>query len=137
MSSACDPRLWVYICGRPAVEAGDVVVGKGDLPGRQGRRLWVYLSLHQRGPVGRVELAEAIWGDDIPDAWDTILNALVSWLRSALAPLAELAPALRSAASQGAIRWRFPPDRSSTGNGPATQSTRRIVSFSAAIWAER
>jgi DNA-binding SARP family transcriptional activator len=90
----CDPPLRVYICGRPAVEAGTVAVQERDLPGRQGRRLWVYLSLHRRGPVGRDELAGAIWGDDIPDAWDTTLNELVSRLRRALAPLAEIAPEL-------------------------------------------
>jgi hypothetical protein len=69
-------------------------VREADLPGRQGRRLWVYLILHRRGPVARDELAEAIWGDDIPDAWDTTMNALVSRLRRALAPLTEMAPGL-------------------------------------------
>ena len=71
-----------------------MVVREVDLPGRQGRRLWVYLILHRRGPVGRDDLAEAIWGDDVPDAWDTTLNALASRLRRALAPLAATAPGL-------------------------------------------
>ena len=88
------PPLRVYVCGRPAIETCSVVVRESDLPGRQGRRLWAYLILHRRGPVGRDELAEAIWGDDIPDAWDTTLNALASRLRRALAPLTETAPAL-------------------------------------------
>lgn len=61
------------------------------MPGRQGRRLWVYLVLHRHGPVGREDLAEAIWGDDIPDAWDTTLNALASRLRRVLAPMVEIA----------------------------------------------
>ena len=45
--------LRVYICGRPALEAGAVVVREADLPGRQGRRLWVFLVLQRRGPVSR------------------------------------------------------------------------------------
>lgn len=58
---------------------------EADLPGRQGRRLWVYLVLNRRAPIGRDDLAGAIWGDAIPDAWDSTLNALASRLRRALA----------------------------------------------------
>jgi DNA-binding SARP family transcriptional activator len=106
--TACDPPLRVYICGRPAIEAGAVAVREADLPGRQGRRLWVYLALHRRGPVGRDELAEAIWGDDIPDAWDTTLNALVSRLRRALAPLADAAPGLAIRGEPGRYALALP-----------------------------
>lgn len=35
--------------------------------------------------MGRDDLADAIWGDEIPDAWDSTLNAIVSRLRRALA----------------------------------------------------
>ena len=91
----------MYICGRPAIESGAAVVHEADLPGRQGRRLWVYLTLHRRGPVGRDELAEAIWGDDVPDAWDTTLNALVSRLRRSLALLTEMVPGLAIRAEPG------------------------------------
>jgi DNA-binding SARP family transcriptional activator len=83
----CDDTPRVYICGQLAIEAGPVVAREADFPGRQGRRLWAYLVLHRRGPVGRGDLAEAIWGDEIPDAWDTTLNALVSRLRRTLGPL--------------------------------------------------
>lgn len=103
-----EPPLRVYICGRPAIEAGAVVVRESDLPGRQGRRLWVYLTLHRRGPVGRDELAAAIWGDDVPDAWDTTLNALVSRLRRALAPLAETAPGLAIRGEPGRYALALP-----------------------------
>jgi SARP family transcriptional regulator, regulator of embCAB operon len=82
--SVADPELRIAICGRPSVECGARVVREADLPGRQGRRLWVALVLHRRGPVARDELAGAIWGDDIPDAWDSTLNALASRLRRAL-----------------------------------------------------
>jgi DNA-binding SARP family transcriptional activator len=42
--------------------------------------------------VGRDDLAEAVWGDEIPDAWDTALSVLVSRLRTLLRPFAEQAP---------------------------------------------
>jgi DNA-binding SARP family transcriptional activator len=100
--------LRVYICGRPAVEAGPLVAREADLPGRQGRRLWVFLVLQRRGPVGRGDLAEAIWGDEIPDAWDTTLNALVSRLRRTLAPLAELASGLIIRGEQGRYALSLP-----------------------------
>jgi DNA-binding SARP family transcriptional activator len=83
--------LRISICGRSSVESGATAVREADLPGRQGRRLWVYLILHRHGPVGRLDLAEAIWGDDIPDAWDPTLNALISRLRRVLAPLEHIA----------------------------------------------
>ncbi len=78
------------------------------MPGRQGRRLWVYLTLRRRGPVGRDELAEAIWGDDVPDAWDTTLNALASRLRRALAPLTEMAPGLAIRGEPGRYALALP-----------------------------
>lgn len=84
------------------------MVREADLPGRQGRRLWAYLVLHRRGPVGRGDLAEAIWGDEIPDAWDTTLNALVSRLRRALVPLAEVAAGLAIRGEQGRYALNLP-----------------------------
>jgi DNA-binding SARP family transcriptional activator len=107
---AAPTALRIYICGRPAIETSARVVREADLPGRQGRRLWVYLVLHRRGPVGRGDLAEAIWGDDIPDAWETTLNALASRLRRALAPLADAAPALALRGEPGRYALALPDD---------------------------
>jgi DNA-binding SARP family transcriptional activator len=67
-SSPAATPLRVYVCGRPALEADTLVVREAELPGRQGRRLWIFLVLQRRGPVGRGDLAEAIWGHEIPDA---------------------------------------------------------------------
>ena len=107
MAPAPSP-LRVYICGRPAIESGAIVVQEADLPGRQGRRLWTYLVLHRRGPVGRNDLAEAIWDDDIPDAWDTTLNALASRLRRALAPLTAIEPVLAIRGEPGRYALTLP-----------------------------
>lgn len=74
-------RLRVYVCGHLALEYGHVALREVDFPARQSRRLWAYLVLNRRGPVGRDELIDALWGDEVPDAWDTTLNGLVSRLR--------------------------------------------------------
>jgi DNA-binding SARP family transcriptional activator len=86
--------LRVRVCGRLSLDRGAAIVREADLPARQGRRLWVFLVLKRRLPVPRDEIAEAVWGDDIPDAWDAALDALVSRLRAALRPLARAAPEL-------------------------------------------
>jgi DNA-binding SARP family transcriptional activator len=98
----------VYVCGRLAIEARDFLVREDDLPGRQGRVLWTYLVLRRRWPVGRMDLAEAIWGDDIPDAWDTSLSALASRLRRTLAPLGSGEQAITIRGEQGRYALRLP-----------------------------
>ena len=85
---AASVRLRIYVCGRLAVTLGDAVVPESALAARQGRRLWAYLVLNRAQPVGRLDLASAIWGDDVPDAWDAVLNSVVSRLRRALRPIA-------------------------------------------------
>ena len=67
-----------------------------SLPGRLGRRLWVYLVLNRRRPIGRGEIGEALWGEDTPDAADASLNALASRLRTAIRTVAGgRAPSIR------------------------------------------
>jgi DNA-binding SARP family transcriptional activator len=82
-----DERLRIFICGRLALIRGDRLVPEAAMPARQGRRLWAYLVIHRAQPVGRGELAAAVWGDDMPDAWESALNALISRLRRALLPV--------------------------------------------------
>ena len=61
------------------------MVVEHDLPGRLGRRLWAYLVLDRRRTSGKDEIATALWGDGVPDAWEASLHALVSRVRSAVA----------------------------------------------------
>lgn len=75
--------LRVYLLGRVQVAGPDGVLEQADFPGRQGRLLFVHLASSIRR-VERHRLAEAVWGGDLPDAWDTALNAIVSKLRRAL-----------------------------------------------------
>lgn len=80
--------LRIYLCGQLAIESAETVIPEGAFPARQGRRLWAYLALNRRQPIGRDMVAEAIWGDEAPDAWDVALNALVSRLRRTIRPAA-------------------------------------------------
>jgi DNA-binding SARP family transcriptional activator len=77
----------VTICGRLRIESDTAVIEEASLPGRLGRKLWTYLVLNRRRPIGRGEIATALWGHEEPDAADASLNALISRLRAALAPL--------------------------------------------------
>ena len=79
----------VLICGRLAVEAETVVVPEAAFPGRLGRRLWTYLVLNRRRPVARAEIVDALWGEESPETADASLNALVSRVRTAVAPLGD------------------------------------------------
>ncbi len=92
------------------MEHGTTVLREADLPARQVRRLWAYLVLHRVRPVGRDDLAVALWGDDVPDAWASTLNALVSRVRRILAPLAAAAPGLAIHGESGRYALTLPAD---------------------------
>lgn len=79
--------LRIYVCGRLAIERGATVIRETGFPARQGRRLWAHLVLHRLRPISREDLAVAVWGDELPDAWHVALNTLVSRLRAAVRPV--------------------------------------------------
>jgi SARP family transcriptional regulator, regulator of embCAB operon len=105
----CGDPLRIQLCGRLAIERGRAVVGEDMFPARQGRRLWAFLVLHRRQPAGRGDVAAAVWGDAIPDAWDDALSVLVSRLRRSLrsitGPCAE--PAIKG--GEGRYLLALPP----------------------------
>ncbi len=95
-------ELRLQICGPLSIEQGDALVPERRLPGRQGRRLLAYLVLNRERAAPRDELATALWGDDVPDAWDASLNALASRLRASLRQIAGIE--LRSGVGWYALR---------------------------------
>src|SRR3954454_9359067 len=67
----------VQLCGAMVIER-DGRRWEALLPGRQGRLLFAYLTLNRHRTCSRDELTGALWGDHIPQAGDTGLNALLS-----------------------------------------------------------
>ena len=75
----------IQLCGR-VVAAVDGKRIEDELPGRQGRLLFVHLVANRLRPVPRRELEAAIWPEDAPAGVDSALSALLSKLRR-LVPL--------------------------------------------------
>jgi DNA-binding SARP family transcriptional activator len=71
----------IYLTGRLTLESSAGLLDETELPARQGRLAFAYLVMERRRPLPRQELAQAIWGDEAPDAWDASLSALLSRLR--------------------------------------------------------
>jgi SARP family transcriptional regulator, regulator of embCAB operon len=91
---ASGASLRFYLTGRVSVE-GSTLVDQAELPGRQGRLALVYLVLERHRPVPYDELADALWGAELPPSWDRSLRVLVSKLRKALSTAAGADPASR------------------------------------------
>jgi DNA-binding SARP family transcriptional activator len=70
----------IQLCGRVvAVVDGSRI--EQELPGRQGRLLFVHLVANRLRAVPRRELEQAIWPEDAPGSVDSALSALLSKLR--------------------------------------------------------
>ncbi len=100
--------LRLTVCGKLAIEAGDLVLRERELPARQGLRLWCYLVLERRRSCRRDELAEALWGDDAPDGWDTVLSGVMSRLRGTMKPLMQAVPGFELTGDTGGYHLQLP-----------------------------
>lgn len=69
---------------RLAVEANGTRLNEQRFPGRQGRILFAYLAAQKGRPVPRDELAELLWGEDLPATWEKALRVLMTKLRALL-----------------------------------------------------
>lgn len=76
--------LRIYLLGRVRLEGDGAVVDERAFPGRQGRLAFAFLAVERSRAVARDELAEALWGDARPAAWEDALSAIVSKLRGLL-----------------------------------------------------
>ncbi len=74
----------ISLTGRVTLEIDDRVIDEAQLPGRQGRLLFVYLVVAEGRPVPRHELADVLWGDAPPATWEKALTVLASKLRRLL-----------------------------------------------------
>lgn len=109
LAKAWKSPLRIYLTGRVAAERDGHVVDERRLPGRQGRLALVYLALDRTRPVPIDELADAVWGEALPRAWETALSAIVSKLRAALGGVG-LDPRRTVAAVSGCYRLALPAD---------------------------
>ena len=66
------------------VEANGATLDEQRFPGRQGRILFAYLAAQQGRPVPRDELAELLWGEELPATWEKALRVLMTKLRGLL-----------------------------------------------------
>jgi DNA-binding SARP family transcriptional activator len=75
----------IQICGSVVVEVDGHRID-GDLPGRQGQLLLVYLAANRDRAVTRDELIDALWPRELPARPESALSVLLSKLRSVLGP---------------------------------------------------
>lgn len=91
----------IQLCGRLVVELGGKRL-ESALPGRQGRLLFVYLAANRARPLGRDELADALWPANPPEAAEASLSAVLSKLRRVLGA--------ETLAGKSELRLVLPPD---------------------------
>ena len=69
---------------RLAIEANGTRLDEPRFPGRQGRILFAYLAVQHGRSVPRDELAELLWGENLPATWEKALRVLTTKLRALL-----------------------------------------------------
>jgi DNA-binding SARP family transcriptional activator len=69
---------------RLSLEANGTRLDEQRFPGRQGRILFAYLAAQKGRPVPRDELAELLWGEELPATWEKALRVLMTKLRALL-----------------------------------------------------
>src|SRR4051794_19004230 len=67
-----------------AIEANGARLDEQRFPGRQGRILFAYLAAQHGRSIPRDELAELLWGENLPATWEKALGGLTTKLRALL-----------------------------------------------------
>ncbi len=98
--------LRISLSGRVAVEADGASLDAGGL-GRLGRIALAYLVSERHRPVTRDELAEVLWGEDLPQSWETSLRGVALRLRGVLGA-AGLVPADALTSAYGCWQLQLP-----------------------------
>lgn len=75
--------LRIYVMGRVMIETPSEVLESSAFPGRQGRTAFACLAVAPRR-IERDRLASILWPQDLPEAWDSSLSAIISKLRRLL-----------------------------------------------------
>lgn len=78
-------QVRIFLAGGLCIETARGRVTEAAFPGRQARHGFARLVGARGVPVSREELADELWSDELPAAWETALRAIVSKIRAALA----------------------------------------------------
>jgi predicted ATPase/DNA-binding SARP family transcriptional activator len=125
--------MWVQLTGRLRLVADDGTVVDADaFPGRQGQSVFAYLAAHHR-PVPREELAELLWPDRLPRAWERDLSVIVSRLRS-LFRSAGFSGSDLLVGTAGTYEMRLPPGTAVDLDVIAEEITRGEAAFGTGDW---
>ena len=106
MTGSTAARLRVRLTGGVAVEVDGVPV---DGLGRPARLALAYLVCERHRPVPRDELADLLWGEDLPRSWEQLIRGITSRLRATLGK-AGLDPARALTTAFGVQQLHLPPD---------------------------
>jgi DNA-binding SARP family transcriptional activator len=98
---------WIYLTAPIRIQGPARIVGEAGLHGPQGRLVLAMLALEHRRPLGRDELADELWPDELPSSWELSVKVLISKIR---AVLREAAPDLRLAGAVGYYQLIVPHD---------------------------
>ena len=74
-----EPRI--YLTGRIAIECEAGLLDQDEFAGRQSALVFARLLMPRGHGVSRDELSRLLWGEALPKAWDSALNAIVSKMR--------------------------------------------------------
>jgi DNA-binding SARP family transcriptional activator len=99
----------IYLSGDIILESATCLVGEAHLPGVQGKIVLAMLVARHGQPVTAEELADELWGEARPPAWEVGLRALLSKIRGAIAPVMPAGWVAIRTVSSG-YQFRLPPD---------------------------
>lgn len=71
----------IYLTGPVCAESTNPLSYNSQFPSRQALLLFAYLVCERARPVPKEELAEVLWPNELPPAWDSALKSLISKLR--------------------------------------------------------
>lgn len=104
--AAMTAGIQIFLAGRVAIgPAGEL--GSEAALGSRGRVAFAYLVLERWRPVARDELAETVWGAELPPTWRAALRGVVSRIRVALSA-AGLDPAAALTSGPGGYQLHLP-----------------------------